>query len=54
MEIRRGREFHKLSRERVVMAKAVEILDVGRGVGGGKVVHAFVETSMICNLDPLG
>ncbi len=36
------------------MAKAVEILDVVRGVGGGKVVHAFVETSMICNLDPLG
>jgi hypothetical protein len=54
VEIRRGREFHSLSRDGVVMAKAMEMLDVGRGICGGKIVHAFVETSVVRYLDALG
>jgi hypothetical protein len=34
VEIRRGREFHSLSRDGVVMTKAMEMLDVGRGIRG--------------------
>jgi hypothetical protein len=54
VEIRGGREFHSLSRDGVVMAKAMEMLDVERGICGGKIVHAFVKTSMVRYLDALG
>jgi hypothetical protein len=50
----RDRDSFGFSRDWGIMVNALKMANVGREIGCGKVVHAFVEAGMESNLDTLG